>query len=179
MCKMSAWPGWLMAAPCPNNGASPARNVDFYDVKGDVEALFAPRSLSFQAATHPASHPGRSARILLDGRAIGWIGELHPQWQQQYDLPQSVVWFEIELAALAQGNVPKLADISRFPPVRRDIAVMVDENVNVQVFWTQCRQKKRPMWSSWRCSTCIVAKVWSKAKKALHSVCYCKILKKL
>src|SRR4030065_703884 len=66
---------------------SPARNADFYDVKGDVEALFAPRSLDFQAAQHPASHPGRSARILLDGRAIGWIGELHPQWQQQHDLP--------------------------------------------------------------------------------------------
>ncbi len=111
---------------------SSARNVDFYDVKGDVEALFAPRSLSFQAAHHPASHPGRSARVLLDGRSVGWIGELHPQWQQQYDLPQAVVWFEVELGALMQDSVPKLADISRFPPVRRDLAVVVDENVAVQ-----------------------------------------------
>ncbi|MDO8927017.1 MAG: phenylalanine--tRNA ligase subunit beta [Sideroxyarcus sp.] len=111
---------------------SPARTVDFYDVKGDIEALFAPRSLSFQAAPYPASHPGRSARILLDGRAIGWMGELHPQWQQQYDLPQAVVWFEVELAALTQIGVPRLADISKFPPVRRDIAVLVDENVTVQ-----------------------------------------------
>jgi phenylalanyl-tRNA synthetase beta chain len=123
---------------------SPARNVDFYDVKGDIEALFAPRSLNFQAASYPASHPGRSARILLDGRAIGWIGELHPQWQQQYDLPQAVVWFEIELAALAQGNVPKLADISRFPPVRRDIAVIADENVNVQVLLDAMQAEKAP-----------------------------------
>jgi phenylalanyl-tRNA synthetase beta chain len=106
--------------------------VDFYDVKGDVEALFAPRSLSFHAAHHPASHPGRSARILLDGCAIGWMGELHPQWQQQYDLPQAVVWFEVELAALTQDSVPKAKDTSRFPPVRRDIAVLVDENVTVQ-----------------------------------------------
>src|SRR5512135_3450092 len=111
---------------------SPARNVDFYDVKGDVEALFAPRSLSFQAAHHPASHPGRSARVLLDGLAVGWIGELHPQWQRQYDLPQALVWFEIELGALIRAEVPKLADISRFPPVRRDLAVVVDENVAVQ-----------------------------------------------
>ena len=111
---------------------SSTRSVDFYDVKGDVEALFAPRSLSFQAAPYPASHPGRSARILLDGRAIGWMGELHPQWQQQYDLPQAVVWFEVELAALTQIDVPRLADISRFPPVRRDVAVLVDENVTVQ-----------------------------------------------
>jgi phenylalanyl-tRNA synthetase beta chain len=100
--------------------------------------------LSFHAAAHPASHPGRSARILLAGRAIGWIGELHPQWQQQYDLPQAVVWFEIELAALAQGNVPKLADISRLPPVRRDIAVIADENVNVQVLLDAMQAEKAP-----------------------------------
>lgn len=111
---------------------APARNVDFYDVKGDVEALFAPRRLTFQAAPHPASHPGRSARIMLEGRQIGWIGALHPQWQQQNDLPQTVIWFEVELSALKQGSLPKLTPISRFPPVRRDIAVVVDEGVSVQ-----------------------------------------------
>lgn len=109
-----------------------ARNVDFYDIKGDLEALFAPRSLSFQAAQHPASHPGRSARILLDGCEIGWIGELHPQWQQQYGLPTAVQWFEVELAALQQGLLPRAKEISRLPPVRRDIAVLVDEVVDVQ-----------------------------------------------
>jgi phenylalanyl-tRNA synthetase beta chain len=122
----------------------PARNVDFFDVKGDVEAMFAPRTLVFQAAQHPASHPGRSARILLDGRAIGWIGELHPQWQQQYDLPQAVVWFEVELAALTQGSVPKLTDISRFPPVRRDIAVLVDEGMAVQVLFDAMQTENVP-----------------------------------
>ena len=123
---------------------APARAVDFYDVKGDVEALFAPRNLSFQAAPHPASHPGRSARVLLDGRAIGWIGELHPQRQQQYDLPQAVVWFEVELAALTQDSVPKLANISRFPPVRRDVAVLVDENVTVQSLLDAMQAEKAP-----------------------------------
>jgi phenylalanyl-tRNA synthetase beta chain len=106
--------------------------VDFYDVKSDIEALFAPRKLNLEAAPYPASHPGRSARILLDGRVVGWIGELHPQWQQQYDLQQAVVWFEVELAALSQDSVPKLVDISRFPPVRRDIAVLVDDKVTAQ-----------------------------------------------
>jgi len=123
---------------------SPARNVDFYDVKGDVEALFAPRGLNFQAAQHPASHPGRSARILLDGRAIGWIGELHPQWQQQHDLPQAVVWFEVELAALTQDNVPKAKEISRFPPVRRDLAVLVDESVAVHSLIAAMEAEKAP-----------------------------------
>ena len=108
-----------------------AQLVDFYDVKSDVEALFAPRKLSFEAQPHPASHPGRSARISLDGLAIGWIGELHPEWQQKYDLPQAAVWFELALNALVQVSVPKAIDISRLPIVRRDIAVLVDENVTV------------------------------------------------
>ncbi|MCK9200548.1 MAG: phenylalanine--tRNA ligase subunit beta [Gallionella sp.] len=128
----------------PEQWGVPARSVDFYDVKGDVEALFAPRSLSFQAAQHPASHPGRSARILLDGRAIGWIGEMHPQWQQQYGLPQAVVWFEVELEALAQSHVPRAKDVSRFPPVRRDLAVLVDEAVDVQSLLDAMRGASAP-----------------------------------
>ena len=109
-----------------------AQNVDFYDVKADVEALFAPRKLEFNAMPYPASHPGRSARILLEGQAIGWIGELHPKWQQQYDLQQSAVWFEVELSPSVQVNVPRAVNISRFPMVRRDIAVLVDETVTVE-----------------------------------------------
>jgi phenylalanyl-tRNA synthetase beta chain len=116
----------------PEQWGVPARGVDFYDVKGDVEALFTPRSLSFKAAEHPASHPGRSARILLDGSEIGWIGEMHPQWQQQYGLQQAVVWFEVEVPALMQGQLTRAKDISRFPPVRRDLAVLVDEAVDAQ-----------------------------------------------
>jgi phenylalanyl-tRNA synthetase beta chain len=121
-----------------------ANNVDFYDVKGDVEALFSPTLLSFEGAHHPASHPGRSARILLDGRAIGWIGELHPQWQQQYDLAQAVVWFEVELDALARGSVPKAVDVSRFPGVRRDLAVVVDDRVTVQSLLQAMQAEKIP-----------------------------------
>lgn len=115
----------------PEQWGAPARNVDFYDAKGDLEALFSPRRLSFVAAQHPASHPGRSARVLLDGQPIGWIGELHPQWQQRDDLPLPAVWFEVELAALLAGRSPQATDVSKFQPVRRDLAVEVDEAVNV------------------------------------------------
>src|SRR5690606_9487826 len=66
----------------------PFRQVDFYDVKADVEALLTPLAARFVKATHPALHPGRTARIELDGRPIGWIGELHPQWQHQYEFPR-------------------------------------------------------------------------------------------
>ncbi len=136
--------GLAYGAALSEQWGSPGRNVDFYDVKGDVEALFAPRSPMFQAAQHPASHPGRSARILLDGRGVGWIGELHPQWQQQYDLPQSVVWFELGLNAVILDSVPKLKNISRFPPVRRDLAVLVDEGVTVQALLDAMRSENLP-----------------------------------
>ncbi len=110
-----------------------ARNTDFFDAKADVEALFSPATLNFEAAPHPASHPGRSARILSNSMAVGWIGELHPQWTQQYDISLPVVWFEIDLTALVRAEVPVAGGISRFPPVRRDIAVVVDEALTVQL----------------------------------------------
>lgn len=106
--------------------------VDFYDVKVDVEALFAPQVLRFAVATHPALHPGRSAQIFIGEQAIGWIGELHPKWQQQYDMPQAAIWFEITVDALVQAQVPRMSEIAKFMPVRRDLAVLVDEAVDVQ-----------------------------------------------
>jgi len=136
--------GLVYGTALPEQWGVAANNVDFYDVKGDVEALFSPTLLSFEGAHHPASHPGRSARILLDGRAIGWIGELHPQWQQQYDLAQAVVWFEVELDALARGSVPKAVDVSRFPGVRRDLAVVVDDRVTVQSLLQAMQAEKIP-----------------------------------
>ncbi|HEX5363559.1 MAG TPA: phenylalanine--tRNA ligase subunit beta [Gallionella sp.] len=112
-------------------GAS-AKAVDFYDVKADVEALFAPQVLRFVAATHPALHPGRSAQIYRGEQAIGWLGELHPKWQQQYDMPQAAIWFEVTVDALVQVQVPRMSEIAKFLPVRRDLAVLVDEAVDVQ-----------------------------------------------
>ena len=82
----------------------PTRAVDFFDVKGDLEALFAPARLRFVKAEHPALHPGRCARIELDGKAIGFIGELHPRWLQKYDLPQAPVLFEVDADALMRAR---------------------------------------------------------------------------
>ncbi|SAL28496.1 phenylalanyl-tRNA synthetase subunit beta [Caballeronia sordidicola] len=109
-----------------------SRAVDFFDVKGDVEALFAPVTPRFVKAGHPALHPGRSARIEIDGRSVGWIGDLHPRWMQKYDLPHAPVLFEIEAEALMQRALPVPSDVTKFPPVRRDIAVVVDQKVEVQ-----------------------------------------------
>lgn len=108
------------------------RTVDFFDVKADVEALFAPRIARFVKAEHPALHPGRSARIELDGKPVGWIGELHPRWMQQYDLPHAPILFELDADALMERALAQPAEVSKYPPVRRDIAVVVDQNVEVQ-----------------------------------------------
>ena len=105
------------------------QGVDFFDVKGDVESLLAPLKASFSPAEHPAMHPGRCARILLDGVAVGFMGELHPKWCQSYDLAQTPVMFELELDAVLQRKVPMFKVVSKHQAVERDIAVMVDEKV--------------------------------------------------
>ncbi|GAB3544811.1 phenylalanine--tRNA ligase subunit beta [Noviherbaspirillum agri] len=108
------------------------RNVDYFDVKADLEALFAPVALQFVKAEHPALHPGRSAQILVDGKVVGFIGELHPRWQQKYDLPLAPVVFEVDAAALQKREVPVYREISKFPAVTRDIAVVVKQSVPMQ-----------------------------------------------
>ncbi len=108
------------------------RAVDFFDVKGDLEALFAPRVVRFVKAEHPALHPGRSARVEVDGRAAGWIGELHPRWMQKYDLPHAPILFEVEADALMARDLPAPGEVPKFPPVRRDIALVVDQKIEVQ-----------------------------------------------
>lgn len=110
----------------------PERQVDFFDVKADLEALFAPVSLRFVKAVHPALHPGRCARVELNGQEIGIIGELHPSWQHKYDLPHAPVLFEVDMKALQTVNVPVYQEISRYQPVIRDIALVVDSSVPVQ-----------------------------------------------
>jgi phenylalanyl-tRNA synthetase beta chain len=109
---------------------SKERQVDFFDVKGDIEALFAPKRVSFVADSHPALHPGRSARIELDGKPVGFVGELHPRWRQGYELPSAPVLFEIELSALLARDLPKFEPVPRHQSVWRDIAVIAKESVS-------------------------------------------------
>ena len=112
----------------------PTRQVDFFDVKMDVESLFGARGrrLRFEAAAHPALHPGRGARVMLDGKHVGWIGELHPRWAQQADLAHAPVVFELDVDALSEGELPQVRELSRQPVVVRDLALWVDEDVTVQ-----------------------------------------------
>jgi phenylalanyl-tRNA synthetase beta chain len=120
----------------PEQWASKSRVVDFFDVKGDLESAFAPLQFVTMAATHPALHPGRSAQIVFKvGNKtipVGWIGELHPALQQAYELPQAPVLFECDWDALAEMGLPAPVEISKFPAVQRDLAVVVKQSVAAQ-----------------------------------------------
>ena len=136
--------GLAYGANSPEQWGVAAKSVDFFDVKADVEALFAPLALRCVAATHPALHPGRCAQLYLGDKCVGWLGELHPQWQQQYDLPLAPIWFEVELDALLQSNTPRMQEVAKFLPVRRDLAVMVDDAVTVQTLLDAMQKLSAP-----------------------------------
>jgi phenylalanyl-tRNA synthetase beta chain len=112
-----------------------AQNVDFYDIKADVEALIAltgqADTFSFVAGKHSALHPGQTAEIRYNGEKVGYVGALHPQLQQQLGLSGATFVFEIEQSALLEAKIPAFKPLSKFPEVRRDIAVIVDQSVAV------------------------------------------------
>ena len=116
---------------------SPARSVDFFDVKGDVEALLAlggRRQFEFRPARHPALHPGQAAEIFVAGDkdGIGLIGVLHPEVQAKSGLEQPLIVFEVQLSAAQAAIIPEFQEISRYPAVRRDLAVVIDQAVPAQ-----------------------------------------------
>ena len=109
--------------------------ADFYDVKGDLAALFAgtgePRAFTFEAGSQPALHPGRTARVLRCGQEVGWLGELHPTLVQALDFTYPPVLFELDMDAALVVKRSGYEEISRFPQVRRDLAIVVDESITL------------------------------------------------
>lgn len=121
----------------PEQWGQKSRPVDFFDVKGDLEAFLAPLKLVTEATQHPALHPGRSAKLQIqaeNGKVIdiGVMGELHPKWQQSYEMPLAPILFEIDWNAIENLPLPKIAEISKFPAVGRDLAVVLKQNVTAQ-----------------------------------------------
>ncbi len=105
------------------------RAVDFFDVKADVESLFAPQAVAFVSATHPAMHPGRCARVEVDGAAVGFVGELHPRWRQSHELPSAPVLFELALEAVLQRELPQFKSIQRQQSAWRDLSLVAKDSV--------------------------------------------------
>ncbi len=117
----------------PEQWGQPSQAADFYSLKADLESLLAltgaPERFAFVPASHPALHPGQTARVELDGQPVGLIGMLHPAIAAELDLTGDVFLFELDQAALGGGRLPRFSPISRFPQIRRDIAVVVDQEV--------------------------------------------------
>jgi len=119
-----------------------ARKIDFHDLKGDLESLAAASGavLEFRAVPHPFAHPARSADVWRDGRRIGWIGQLHPRLAKAMDIDVEVLAFELDLSLLAARALPRAGELSRFPAVRRDLAVVVAEQVEWAALSATIRQ---------------------------------------
>lgn len=131
--QQSVLAGVIYGSALPEQWGETSRRVDFFDLKGDVEALFGLSGLQhgelkFEAAAHPALHPGQSARIEYAGSELGWLGSLHPAVVEKLDLPAPALVFELLLQPLLESGMPQFREISRFPAVRRDLAIVIDKN---------------------------------------------------
>ena len=113
----------------PGNWVNDTGTVDFYDLKGDLESLAGMLgiSLSFAPESHPALHPGQSARVYKEGRPAGWLGALHPGLQKSVELNGATYLFELCLETVLTGYVPHFKEFSKYPEVRRDLAILVGE----------------------------------------------------
>ncbi len=125
--------GAILTGPIDRDAWQGERRMDFFDAKGDVEALLDASgcrgAFSFAAGKHPALHPGQCARISRSGRTVGWVGMLHPALQQSIDLDQPVYLFELDAEALRDSRVPSYSPVSRFPATTRDLSILVDDDV--------------------------------------------------
>jgi phenylalanyl-tRNA synthetase beta chain len=115
----------------PEQWGEASRPTDFFDIKADLEALLWPVVVQFESGEHAALHPGQTARLNLDGQPIGWLGALHPKLVNQLSLNRTPILFEVDWAHLIARPLPSYRLVSRFPAVRRDIAVVVDARLSV------------------------------------------------
>lgn len=123
--------GVVVGNQFPENWANGRRTADFFDVKGDLESLFRLLGIEirFVGSQHPALHPGQTAELMRDGEHVGWLGTLHPQVQKNLELNGTILMFELFLNSIVTGYVPNFKEISKFPEVRRDLAIIIGSEV--------------------------------------------------
>jgi phenylalanyl-tRNA synthetase beta chain len=125
--------GVITGSRLPEGWGNDRAAADFYDMKADVEALLGyagdSTAYGFAATEHPALHPGQTARIERGGRLVGYIGSLHPELAATLGIDQPVYLFELLVAEISEGRLPRFSELSRFPEVRRDLAILVTREV--------------------------------------------------
>ena len=136
--------GLICGSRAPVGWTSSKDKVDFYDSKGDLEAVFAQTGLatefSFAAAEHPALHPGQTASICRNDRKIGWVGQLHPKIQKRLGISSEVYLFQVDFSEIVDVRLPKYKEVSKFPEVKRDLAFFVDTSVSAQSLVNSARE---------------------------------------
>ncbi|CEG55823.1 phenylalanine--tRNA ligase subunit beta [Legionella fallonii] len=141
--------GLLVGEQGNANWSETTRYFDFFDLKGDLQALFASLKIEqaeFIPATHDALHPGQSAQIIVHGQHAGWIGVLHPKLMDALDLQHDVILFEINLAVLINSSAPRYKTISKYPQIRRDLSFLVDKQINAMEIETAIRASIKENW---------------------------------
>ena len=123
--------GIVTGGQLPENWANGRRDADFFDVKGELESLFSLLGIEvrFAAGQHPALHPGQTAQLLLGEQPVGWLGAMHPQVQKKLDLNGTIFMFELFLNPIVSGYVPNFKEFSKYPEVRRDLAIIIGNEI--------------------------------------------------
>lgn len=126
--------GLVVGPVVPEQWSADSREMDFFDLKGDIESLLAQVArggqVDFVADGHQVLHPGQTARLERNGKTVGWLGMLHPELQKKLDLDGNVFLFELLLDELKEGGLPAFEPLSKFPSIRRDLALVMDEDVD-------------------------------------------------
>jgi phenylalanyl-tRNA synthetase beta chain len=139
--------GLITGSRLPEQWHTRQQAADFFDLKADLQAVLgltgAAQAFDFQSAEHPALHPGQTAGLAYRGKSVGWIGMLHPELEQRLDLAGATYLFEIDLAGIEQGRLPGFESLSKFPSIRRDIAIVLDQAVSYAAI-RQCIQEIAP-----------------------------------
>jgi phenylalanyl-tRNA synthetase beta chain len=168
--------GLAFGSSAPEQWGERTRVVDLFDVKGDLEALAAPLSIATTKKMLPWLHPGRSASVSVNGVPSGWLGELHPRLVRHFDLPTAPSVFELDLAALTTVPLPDARMVSRLPSLRRDIAIVINENIEVAELLKVVENSSNLKWRCSTFSTSTAATSCRTAGKALRFLWLCGIL---
>lgn len=151
----------------PEQWGQIARSIDFFDVKMDLESLFWPERVRFEKFSHPALHPGKAAQIYRGNRIAGWLGEMHPRLQRKYDLSRSAILFELHTDSLSTRILPKVKKLSKFPPVQRDIAIVVADHISAHMLLESMNTEKAAIVSEIRLFDIYSGKGMEPGKKSL------------
>lgn len=128
----------------PEQWGAGAKAADFFDLKGDAELLLGlghePQKFSFRVAEHPALQRGQTAQITCGEQPVGWLGALHPRLLQVLDIKGKVLLLELDYSSLKESSVPTVTELSRFPAVRRDLAILIDQDASAETVQQALRE---------------------------------------